>query len=457
MNICSHFIPKLVCIAVAGVGISSATNAQTMNQAVMIALSQYPAILAAQSKKQAAESDITRAQSSHWPQVSWMGTYSAYNSGNVSNTWVQSPVVSMNVWSGWRIQSDVEKSKALSDSASHQQRITRDDVALLCIEGYLNWAHQIQLVKLARENLDFHKKILGDTEKILSVDTGRKVDRNQALVRFQNAKITLAQRESDLAVAVERLNRMLLGQTPSAPTGIEDMPGLIPTTAEQALLNINPTHPVIAQQMAAVEASQAALRGARSGYSPTVNVTYGKQTYQGSGQGDYVAQLVVSVPIFQGGLTYGAVGTAMGNLEAAEQNLKESKLIVRERVLTFWSELESARDRIQSSKNQIKTTREVVDAYWHQFQVGRRSLLDLLYIQSDLFNYQSNQETAQFEERLFRARLLAATGMLANAYLLGKRPDPLPGQINSSMSMNTVAVQASTNRQIADWMKTPGN
>lgn len=431
--------------------------AQDMNQAVMIALSQYPAILAAQSKKQAADSDITRAQAAHWPQVSWMGTYSAYNSGTVSNTWVQSPVVSMNVWSGWRIQSDVERSKALSNSAFQQQRITRDDVALLCLEGYLNWAHQIQMVKLARENLNFHQKILGDTERILSVDTGRKVDRNQALVRFQNAKITLAQREGELAIAVERLNRMLLGQMPTAPTGLDEMPGIIPTSAEQALLDINPTHPIIAQQMAAVEASQAALKAARSGYSPTVNVTYGKQTYQGSGQGDYVAQLVVSVPIFQGGMTYGAVGTAMGNLEAAEQTLKESKLIVRERVLSFWSDLQSARDRIESSKNQIRTAREVVDAYWHQFQVGRRSLLDLLNIQSDLFSYQSNQETAQFDEKVSKARLLAATGKLAMAYHSDK---PLVSSNTRSIEISTiktVAINTDKGSQTADWMKNPGN
>lgn len=448
---------KVFSLVIACVTVANLSYAQTMNQAVMIALSQYPAILAAQSKKQAADSDITRAQAAHWPQVSWMGTYSAYNAGNVSNTWVQSPVVSMNVWSGWRIQSDVERSKALSNSALQQQRITRDDVALLCLEGYLNWAHQIQMVKLARENLGFHQKILGDTEKILSVDTGRKVDRNQALVRFQNARIILAQREGDLAIAAERLNRMLLGQMPAAPSGVDEMPGLIPATAEQALLDINHSHPIIAQQMAAVEASQAALKGAKAGYSPTVNVTYGKQTYQGSGQGDYVAQLVVSVPIFQGGMTYGAVGTAMGNLEAAEQTLKESKLIVRERVLSFWSDLESARDRIESSKNQIRTAREVVDAYWHQFQVGRRSLLDLLNIQSDLFSYQSNQETAQFDQRVSKARLLASTGMLAIAYQSDRTPVPSESRSIERSTKNSPEINQREGPPLAEWMKNPGN
>jgi outer membrane protein TolC len=147
----------------------------------------------------------------------------------------------------------------------------------------------------------------------------------------------------------------------------------------------------------------------------------------------------------------------MGNLEAAEQNLKESKLIVKERVLTFWSDMESARDRIQSSKNQIKTAREVVDAYWHQFQVGRRSLLDLLNIQSDLFSYQSNQETALYEEKVSKARLLAATGKLANAYQSDQKMVTSESRIFVAQTKQTAVMSANEGNQLADWMKNPGN
>jgi TolC family type I secretion outer membrane protein len=403
-------------------GLAMPVNGQSLREAVMISLSQYPAILAAQSRAQAAQSDITRAQAAHWPQVSWLGTYSDYNAGGVDSTWIQSPTVSLNVWSGWRIQADVERSQAMADSAREQQKITQDDIALQCIEGYLNWAHQLEMLRLAEENLAFHRRVLGSTETILQADRGRRVDRNQAMVRYQNAKLILAQRQGDVAQASDRLSRMLLGQLPREASGLDDEPGATPSSVQAALASMNANHPILAQQQAMVNANEAALRGARSGHSPSVDVTYGKQTYQGSGQGDYVAQLVVSVPIFQGGAVTGAVGSAAANLAASEQNLKETRLVLRERIQSFWAQRQSAIDRMAASKTQINTAKAVVVAYRQQFEVGRRSLLDLLNIQSDLFSYQSNRALAEFDAKVARARLMAATGQLAHAYLHSPQP-----------------------------------
>ena len=81
-------------------GLSGASAGQSLNEAVVIALDQYPAILAAQARAQAADSDIQRAQGAHYPQVSWQGTQSNYNTTGISNAWVQSPVVNFNIWAG---------------------------------------------------------------------------------------------------------------------------------------------------------------------------------------------------------------------------------------------------------------------------------------------------------------------------------------------------------------------
>ena len=398
------------------VGVHQASRAQTLHEAARIALAQYPAILAAQSKREAADSDITRAQGAHWPQLAWSGTQSAYNAGNISNNWIQSPTVNLNVWSGWKIQSDVERSQALADSGRHQQNITRDEVALLATEGYLNWALALKKLILARENVAVHEKIRSDITKITQIDQGRRIDLDQAEVRFENAALSLHQRENELVVAVQRLNRMLLGQMPSSPEGTDFELGPFPDTSEHALADLSDLHPVIAQQIAQVEAARAALRSAQSQHSPQVNVSYGKQVYQGSGQGDYVAQLTVNLPIFTGGTTMGSINSAASQLQAAEYGLVETRLTQREKLLTAWSEWTSAKARSTLGLRQAATAQVVVNGYEKQFRVGRRSLLDLLNVQSDLYTYQSNAVSASFEVQISRARVMAAIGKLAFAY-----------------------------------------
>jgi adhesin transport system outer membrane protein len=333
-----------------------------------------------------------------------------------NDTWIQSPNVTLNVWSGWRIQSEVERTRSISQARGHQERITRDEVALLALEGYMNWARGIELVNLAKKNVEAHRRILNDVRKITMVDQGRRIDQDQAEVRFENAKLSLQQRETELAVAIQRLERMLLGPLPKSPTGFTKVAGELPASPQDALLAINNAHPQIAVQLSQIDAAKAGVRFAQSGHSPTVNMSYGKQVSQGSGQGDYITQVSVNMPIFSGGSTYGAVGSAKNELIAVEQGLRETQLVVKERLLSVWPELLSARDRKKLGERQIQTGLKLVNGYEQQFRVGRRSLLDLLTVQSDLYNYQTSTIVATFDERVAHARVLSAMGRLALAY-----------------------------------------
>jgi hypothetical protein len=72
----------------------------------------------------------------------------------------------------------------------------------------------------------------------------------------------------------------------------------------------------------------------------------------------------------------------------------------------------------------------LVIGYDQQFRVGRRSLLDLLTIQDNLFNYQISLTNASFQRRTAKARILAVLNRLSQAYgtgvTNGKVADPNP-------------------------------
>ncbi|MEY3672246.1 MAG: hypothetical protein RI904_1903 [Pseudomonadota bacterium] len=407
-----------VCVPIilASVAFGDVAFAQSLQESVQIALSQYPTILAAQSRTQAADYDIMRAQGAHYPQVAWSGTQSTYNTGNIPNNWIQSPTLTMNVWSGWAIESDVERSKALADAGRQQQRITRDDVALLVTEAYLNWARSLQLVGLAQTNLKEHERIRRDIATITEIDIGRRVDLDQAQVRFENSSLSLQQRQAELEVASQRLSRMLLGRMPAQPVGVDSVVGGFPASSDEALGHLIDSHPAIAFKLAQVQAAKASVGAARAQHSPTVNVSYGKQVNQGSGQGDYVAQLNVSIPLFTGGIATGATGTALANLQAAEFDLRDTRLILREKLLSAWSEYFASKSRAALGARQARTAQSLVSGYESQFRIGRRSLLDLLNVQNDLYTYQSNAVGARFDERISYARIMATIGKLATSY-----------------------------------------
>lgn len=416
--------PRTWCLAAAL--LPSWCCAQSLQEAVLTALAHYPSIASAQSKTEAARSDITRAKGAHWPQLSWSGTYNDYRNDALGNRWTQTPTLSLNLWSGGRIQSDVERSEALAKASQKQEQITRDDVALLSSEAYLQWAHARQMVSLAQDNLNTHDKILQDFQTITQVDPGRRIDLNQAQVRHDNARLVLLKNETERAVAAERLARMLMAPAPAEPSGLDFSPPVPYTSLDQAQAQLGDQHPVIARLLAQREAAAASIRYAQAQHAPTVNLTHAKSTTPGITDGQFVTQLQLNLPLFDGGTTRGAVGVATANLQALESDLQETRLILGEELASAWASWLSSSSRATMGMQQALTAQDLARGYVQQFRVGRRSLLDLLNIQSDLYTYQSNAATALHESRLSQARILASLGQLANAYVQSTTAQAMP-------------------------------
>ena len=243
-----------------------------------------------------------------------------------------------------------------------------------------------------------------------SVDLG-----GRRIIKKKNIS-ALQQSEAGLEGAKERVRRMLLGTLPNQPSGFEEALGQLPNSLDDTMLHATNTNPIIAQQIALIKAAQANIGNALSQFSPQVSANYGKQVYQGSAQGNYVGQLVVTVPIVQGGTAYGATQTAYAQLEAAEQTLKDVRLTLQENLKTSWSNWRSSEARISTSGKQTTSAASVVEIYWKQYQVGRRQILELLNAQNELYNAQVALITARFDTLNFRASVLSNMGRLAILY-----------------------------------------
>jgi outer membrane protein, adhesin transport system len=313
----------------------------------------------------------------------------------------------------------------LTESSVFAEASTRDDVALLATEAYINWARSIELFNLAAKNLESHNVTLEDIRKIVAVDSGRQIDLNQAQVRMDNAALIKLQRETELSQARQRLMRFWLGQLPIRPMGLTEALsangrlGQVPRSIDQVLSVVTDDLPVVAQQVKQVQAAEKAVSMARGQYSPTVDFTSARQLNL-SGVAPYkqdtFSQVQVNMPLYSGGSTSAAVDAAVGQLKAAQYALDEARLIAREKATVAYHEWQSAQGRSTQGASQAKVGDKVVDGYRQQFRLGRRQLLDLLNIQAEAFGYQSTATTAFYDEQVARARLLAVTGDLAKRF-----------------------------------------
>ncbi len=406
-------------------GLTVQVTAQTLPAVVSRALQDYPSILSANAKTAAARSDIARARSGHYPQIGVTATANAYASStplapNQRLSWP--PTTKLNLWSGGKIEADTQRSEALTRAAEFQQANTLEDVAQQAAEAYLNWAKSADLYNLAVRNVNSHRETLEDIRKIAEVDKGRRVDYEQALVRMENATLTLQQRKSDFSQAIQRMTRYWTGPLDARPSGLDDVVssvgplGRIPLTMSGAMDMVSNELPVIAQAQAQVQAAEAAVRMAKGQHWPTIDLAVSRQAATSITREEVLTQLQLNAPLYSGGSTSAAVEAAMGQLKAAQFALDEARLVAREKAALAWQEWASAQSRAITGNAQSDVGDKLVESYRQQFRVARRSLLELLNMQADAFGYRSSARTAFHDERIARVRLLASTGDLARRF-----------------------------------------
>lgn len=417
-----------------GLGLLSSlasAQAQSLVDVVRHALNHYPALAAAQARTEGVRADIGRARSAHLPQINLGAGLNAYSSGSVPAALGRSsflPSARLNLWAGGRIEADVQRSEALTQASEAQLRLTADDVALQASEAYLGWLKSEDLWALAQHNLQGHLDTLADIRTIAQVDTGRRIDLEQAQVRVDNARLLLQSRLSERAIAVQKLQRFwpeAAHGLPDPATGA-DLQGTplaqMPASLPDALARLDDTLPSLAVLRAQVLAAQAAVRQAQGQYWPSVDLAASRQFNTNTQRFETLSQLQLNMAIYNGQATQAQVDAAQAQLRTAEAALEEARLQQQEKLVQAWQEWTTTRARADLGVAQSNVGDKVVEGYRQQFRLARRSLLDLLNIQADSFNYRNAAQSAYHDERIARARLLATMGELARRFSPAEAP-----------------------------------
>ena len=390
----------------------SASHSQTLEQAIRQALADYPGIRAASSSIDSAQAEIDRAKGALMPTLSLNASANHIDGNSAGQSRVATPWLSWSAPINGRVEAEVERVESSARAARAKLKVTQDDIALQVAEAWLAVVRGLQLVQIARANVAEHEDILGDVRKIVAIDAGRSLDLTQAQVRLDAAQSNLVQRQAELAQAREKLARFVATNADEARfASYPPLPQTIPATESQAVSQI--ASPALAQARAQVEEAQARVLGASRLKNPTLDFTAGRQ-FLGAIAGTHsVVTAQFSLPIYQGGQIDAAVRSASAQLAAAQDTVRELELVVQERVRIGYADWNAAKERLQIASRQRESGARLSTGYREQFRLARRTLLDLLNVQSELSSYQQSEAAARFDDWIAQYRISAAIGQLA--------------------------------------------
>lgn len=302
-------------------------------------------------------------------------------------------------------------------SAAHRVRESAEFSGLSIIEAYLDVLRQRELLAIADENLKMHNDIMSQIVESANAGRTTQADVEQTKARLNAAEAQKAAVEESLKNANTNYRRIVGDdaqpdiQVPVAPRQLIEPD--VDSEVKQAL-----THsPTLDTKEADVNVADAERQATKSTFYPKVNfqagATAGNDLNGVEGNTKSASALVVANwNLYRGGGDEARSREFVYRLAQAKEERNESARALEQDVRRTWASMISSGERAAAFRKQADANGTVVEAYKDQFNLDRRTLLDVLDSQNEWFVSRSNAINNGYLEMFAVYRLLALRGDL---------------------------------------------
>lgn len=338
--------------------------------------------------------------------------------------WGWSASLTQNLFNGFQTIYQVRQQDHAGKAQYFQFVDTSEQQALEAARAYLDVLRQRRLLAVAQENFDSHQKIYQKIrQKVLpesGIGVGAGVDLEQAGGRLALAESNLLTVKANLADVAARYTRVV-GRAPDAELAPPEAIGWnVPAddAARQVLLKDSPANRAARE---AVRAARQAVNARRGAFMPTVDLR--ARHDWGSGvagvrRGSYDRkqfEVVATLNLSRGGADKARLGMAAEGLNGALAERDKSCRTTRQLLEMASNDYFKLRRKIGFLREHAQASEKVRDAYLDQFEISRRSLLDVLDSENELFQSQSALIDGETDLQLAQLRSAAAAGRLLPA------------------------------------------
>jgi outer membrane protein, adhesin transport system len=402
-----------------------------LKMAVETAMQTHPEINQAAENKAAIEFERIQAQGLFLPQISVEGSVGVRRLQNATRKSLG--IANQELYpleGGLRVQqllfdggsrlSEVKRQASRTDGAAFRVEERAQFVALQVSRQYLDYLLQQRIVAASEDNIAFHSKLVGDLREGVTKGSISIADQQQAEERQQAARARLTEANQDLvntAASFRTLTGLDLVDGAALPPSLGDS---IPATLEESLARAREQNPRIREAQADLDAAHAMVRKAKAEIAPTLslegNARIGDDVDGFRGEtNDLQGGLVMRWDVFNGGIKQAKVQEMYRREKESRFRLEQMLREAEEDVRIAWNDWDSQGKLVKELDQQSKISDELLRSYRAQFNVGRRSLLDVLDAQNTRYNVQVRAETARFAQFFAEFKVLAAQNYLLQA------------------------------------------
>jgi adhesin transport system outer membrane protein len=424
------FAALLLSAAPASVCAQVVSEPVELKEAIEIAIASNPEILQAQFNTEAIQFEREQAQGQYFPTLDLELSAGARRLENATRRALNIAddtlyPVEAQASADWtlidfgRRRGELLRQAARVDGASLRVVERSEFIGLQVARQYLNLLLQERIVAAAQDNALFHQQLTDSLGEGVEQGSISVADRQQAEERLQAAIVVREEAREDLTNARTALRRL---------TGLDInqvvMPGnlvtALPTNLETAISMARTQNPLVREAQADVDAANAMVMSSRGGLMPRIGVDLSGRIgedidgFQGE-TNDLIGRVYLRWNIFSGGIRQAEVQEMVRRASETRYVLHDRVREAEEDVTNAWTALQTQRVVGTTLERQSQVSDDLLLSYRSQFNIGRRSLLDVLDAQNTRFNTQVRRETSRFSEMFAAYQVLASANEFLDA------------------------------------------
>lgn len=406
---------------------TSNANAFTLAFVVKQALSNNPDVIVASAQTAEALAGVKIAKTANRPSVDLSvlsGVESTYSETSKSNN-IQRDEINIQVrktlYDFGQNDLNIDRRKALLNSARNRELDTKEQIALEITEAYLDFLKQSELVDLAKENIKVHTEIAKLVRLSEQGGNSTVADVKRVETRLDSANSAKVNNENSLKDSIAAFKRL----TDVEPKKIKKPRNIIPksTSALSGVktnsLKNNPR--LKSLHLDALSLEKQLNKQTRTLY-PKI-YALGEANYKSNISGDtgvnkdYRAMIGMSWKLYDGGKSEHVAEQIQSRILEADAKYRKLYTELIENMENTKQELSSGSEKREFLNSSVNSARKVMSLYRKQFKAGERSAFEILDAQRDLYAAEQELKNHSYQNAAAYYRELRIAGKLVATQL----------------------------------------
>ncbi|WP_228126545.1 TolC family outer membrane protein [Candidatus Marinarcus aquaticus] len=407
--------------------------ALTLKESVVEALNTNPVVQERLKNFNATQQDLNIAESEFYPSIDYVGRYGRNRAGELKEDEVtdqtyryysNSLKLTQNLFNGFSTLNKIDYQKTRILAAAHHYVENANEIAFQTVQAYLDVLRAYQLYQNAQENVNINESIYEDVKSLYDTGLTTKSEMTKIHASLSLSKSNLLVQRNNAKEKEFRFKR-LLGRT--ADVSSMTMPQLdlpLPESLERATMYAIENNPSIIVSHYNIKGSEALYREQKSNFYPKIDFEL-EQVYNepertnsfNSSDDRISAYIVMSWNLFRGGADVAQLQKSRSTIHKEVEILRDLKRQTIEGIELSWSAYEMIGHQLKELYQYNVNAQDTLESYKSEYELGRRTLLDLLSAQNDLINSKSEIINAQIDKLFAQYRILDSMGLLVNVIL----------------------------------------